>query len=232
MIVIDDADDLNDESANCFLKTLEEPPPRSVLILVGSNPERQLPTIVSRCQVVRFAPLPGDLMRTLLEENGVSDEAVRDRLVRLGAGSPGMALCAERSGAVGVSPNLPGRADANADRCRGAGSEVDGVRREGLRVGGAARSVAQLVIRLVIDFLDDVLTVAHGGERRARTGPEDEAAVRAMADRLTPEQVLAMLERCLEACEQVERSVLLVLVLEGLLDALAALTAAPEKMKR
>src|SRR5262249_30749997 len=42
VVVIDDADDLNEESANCFLKTLEEPPPRSVLILIGSQPERQL----------------------------------------------------------------------------------------------------------------------------------------------------------------------------------------------
>ena len=48
VIIIDDADDLNEESANCFLKTLEEPPPRSVLILIGSSPERQLPTMVVR----------------------------------------------------------------------------------------------------------------------------------------------------------------------------------------
>ena len=48
VVVIDGADDLNRESANCFLKTLEEPPPRSVLILIGSSPDRQLSTIVSR----------------------------------------------------------------------------------------------------------------------------------------------------------------------------------------
>src|SRR5208337_765045 len=54
VIVIDDADDLNEESANCFLKTLEEPPPRSLLILIGSSLDRQLPTILSRCHAVRF----------------------------------------------------------------------------------------------------------------------------------------------------------------------------------
>src|SRR5262245_23591155 len=48
--VIDDADDFNEESANSFLKTLEEPPPHSLLILIGSSADRQLPTIVSRCQ--------------------------------------------------------------------------------------------------------------------------------------------------------------------------------------
>src|SRR5262249_10173872 len=64
--ILDDADDLNEAAANCFLKTLEEPPPRSVLILVGTSPDRQLTTIVSRCQVVRFAPLPEELVAELL----------------------------------------------------------------------------------------------------------------------------------------------------------------------
>src|SRR5262249_39664149 len=45
--LLDDADDLNDAAANCFLKTLEEPPPRSVLILIGTTAERQLATILS-----------------------------------------------------------------------------------------------------------------------------------------------------------------------------------------
>src|SRR5262249_42813443 len=63
--ILEDADDLDDPitgnvAANCFLKTLEEPPPRSVFILVGSSVDRQLPTIVSRCQVVRFRPLAAE----------------------------------------------------------------------------------------------------------------------------------------------------------------------------
>src|SRR5256885_1120823 len=79
------------ESASCFLKTLEEPPPRSVLVLVGSSPDRQLPTIVSRCQVIRFAPLAPDLVAELLRAQGVDDAARVDRLARLSGGSPGMA---------------------------------------------------------------------------------------------------------------------------------------------
>lgn len=55
--IIDDADFLNQEGANSLLKTLEEPPPNSLLILVGTSEQRQLSTIVSRSQVVRFQPL-------------------------------------------------------------------------------------------------------------------------------------------------------------------------------
>ena len=52
--IIDDADFLNVEGANALLKTLEEPPPRCVMILIGMSAARQLPTIRSRCQIVRF----------------------------------------------------------------------------------------------------------------------------------------------------------------------------------
>src|SRR5256885_12928292 len=55
--IIDDADYLNKEGANCLLKTLEEPPPQSVPILIGTSEQRQLPTIRSRCQIVRFQSL-------------------------------------------------------------------------------------------------------------------------------------------------------------------------------
>ena len=89
VVVIDDADDLNAESANCFLKTLEEPPPGSVLILIGTSSDRQMPTIVSRCQVVRFRPPPQETVAELLQAGGVDDAAWRERLAQVSGGSPG-----------------------------------------------------------------------------------------------------------------------------------------------
>lgn len=64
--VIDDADFLNPEGANALLKTLEEPPPKSILILIGTSAARQLPTIRSRCRTVRFSPLETVPMVNLL----------------------------------------------------------------------------------------------------------------------------------------------------------------------
>ena len=68
--IIDDADFLNAEGANCLLKTLEEPPPQSVLILIGTSPAKQLPTIRSRCQLVRFRPLEPEMVAELLRRAG------------------------------------------------------------------------------------------------------------------------------------------------------------------
>ena len=58
--IIEDADYLNEEGANCLLKTLEEPPLGAVIILIGTSEQRQLPTIRSRCQVIRFQSLTGE----------------------------------------------------------------------------------------------------------------------------------------------------------------------------
>lgn len=61
-----DADHLSEEAANCLLKTLEEPPPGAVIMLVGTSLQRQLPTIRSRCQTVRFGLLPAATIEQIL----------------------------------------------------------------------------------------------------------------------------------------------------------------------
>jgi len=71
--IIDDADDFNQEGANSLLKTLEEPPPDSLLILLGTSATKQLPTIRSRCQIIRFSPLSERNLGTILYNTGVAE---------------------------------------------------------------------------------------------------------------------------------------------------------------
>lgn len=66
--IIDDADYFSQESANCLLKTLEEPPPGSVLIMLGASEQKQLQTIRSRSQVIRFLPLATEHIEELLRQ--------------------------------------------------------------------------------------------------------------------------------------------------------------------
>jgi len=69
VFVLEDAHTLNDQAANRLLKTLEEPPPFAHLVLLAPSPREVLPTIVSRCQLVRFDPLPS----ARIEERLVAD---------------------------------------------------------------------------------------------------------------------------------------------------------------
>jgi DNA polymerase-3 subunit delta' len=219
VVLIDDADDLNPESANCFLKTLEEPPPRSVLILIGSTPDRQLQTIVSRCQVIRFAPLPPQVVDALLQEQGIEDAALRARLVRLSAGSPGLAReLADPALWDFRRTLLDGLAKTpipSVDLSR----QWMGFVEEAGKESSAQRGRAQLVLRLLIDFLDDALTLSLNGVPR-RSEADDYPGLEALAGRASPDRLLEALERCMEADRHIDRRVQLVLALEGVVDAL------------
>lgn len=81
LAVIDDADLMNDAAANALLKTLEEPPDGAILFLIASNPDALLPTIRSRCQMVRFAPLPASDVAALLTEQQLVETPVEAELV-------------------------------------------------------------------------------------------------------------------------------------------------------
>jgi len=91
--IIDDADFLNQEGANCLLKTLEEPPPKSMITLIGTSEQKQLPTIRSRCQVIRFRPLPEETVAQLLVSQGLVDDSEQAaRLASMSGGSLQRAL--------------------------------------------------------------------------------------------------------------------------------------------
>ncbi|MBI4843347.1 MAG: hypothetical protein HY809_03355 [Nitrospirae bacterium] len=74
--IIDNSDEMNNETSNAFLSTLEAPAAKSIIILVSSKPGILLPTIRSRCQQVFFSPLPLKKMEELLREKvkGLDDE--------------------------------------------------------------------------------------------------------------------------------------------------------------
>jgi DNA polymerase III subunit delta' len=223
--LLDDADDLNQESGNCFLKTLEEPPPRSVFFLIGTTPERQLPTVVSRCQVIRFAPLAEDAVAGILRQHGVTDGKLLEWLVHLGHGSPGQALALADSALwdfrkVLVNGLLQPRTDSVAlskgllEFVADAGKEKAPQRRR-----------ASQVLRLLIEFFDDALAVRLGTSPRLGD-PEELVMLHRLAERVNPEKLLNILERCLEADIQIGRYIQLDLVLEALLDALGVALAA------
>jgi DNA polymerase-3 subunit delta' len=97
VFILDDAHGMNESSQNALLKSLEEPPPRSHLILVTSRPQGLRQTIRSRCQVLRFGPLSRQAVTTFLTERGVPEEEARLR-ASLAAGSLAAALVFESEG--------------------------------------------------------------------------------------------------------------------------------------
>lgn len=92
VFLIEDADRLNEQSSNSLLKTLEEPPPTTHLILLTARPASLLPTIRSRCQMIRFEPLkPAEVEAHLLRDKSVPPKDAR-LLASIARGSIGRAL--------------------------------------------------------------------------------------------------------------------------------------------
>ncbi|MGD2155673.1 MAG: DNA polymerase III subunit [Anaerolineales bacterium] len=85
-------DEANPNAANALLKTLEEPPNHAVLILTALDSESLLPTIVSRCEVIRLRPLPIDELMVGLQERWKLDPEQAFLLSHISGGRPGYAL--------------------------------------------------------------------------------------------------------------------------------------------
>ena len=92
VVIIDAADEMNVSAANALLKMLEEPPARTILLLISHQPSRLLPTIRSRCRTLRLAPLGAGDMQAALAQAGVELPEGSDHLAALAAGSVGDAL--------------------------------------------------------------------------------------------------------------------------------------------
>lgn len=90
--IIDAADDLNVNAANAILKTLEEPPPRGILLMVAHAPGRLLPTIRSRCRRLAFGPLEIQAAATFVQSRLGVDSEDATRLAAMADGAPGRAL--------------------------------------------------------------------------------------------------------------------------------------------
>jgi DNA polymerase-3 subunit delta' len=200
--IIDDADYLNQEGANCLLKTLEEPPPNSLIILIGTSEQRQLPTIRSRCQIVRFKPLPLELVATLISANGIAKTEEDARvLAALSDGSIERAVrFAEpelrefRQELLTRLANLFERSTAFA---ADVGAFVDAAGKD----APARRERLKFVLGIAADYYR-LLLLAQEGD---------------------PETIANCIERCLEAQQQVDANANQATLIECWVDDLAAL---------
>jgi DNA polymerase III subunit delta' len=104
LVIVDPADDMNTSAANALLKSLEEPPSRTLFVLIAHSVGRLLPTIRSRCQIVRFLPLAdADLLAALAAVGKGPEPASRAAMLSRAAGSPRNAIILADYGGVEIS---------------------------------------------------------------------------------------------------------------------------------
>ncbi len=166
VVIVDAADDMNPQAANALLKMLEEPPDRATLLLISHQPSGLLPTIRSRCRVLRLASLGPDDMARALAQAGADTGTDTAALAELSGGSVGAA----------VRLSLLGGLQTYAELVRLVGSLPQFDRARAVKLAEAAAARGGEEKRDLLFLLLDLLMA-----RLARTGatgapPQTEAA--------------------------------------------------------
>lgn len=220
--IILDADLLADEAANCLLKTLEEPPPEAVVILVGTALERQLPTIRSRCRIVRFRPLAADEVGRVLAADQATGQAAASRLHDCAAEAAGSLerarllldddLMAFRGQLLRILGTRPLR---GVDLCRDVLALVEAAGKE----APPRRARLRIVLEFALEFFRAALRRDTTGEEPA--DPALAAAVAAWGG--DAERATAGIARTLDGLDGIDRNANLTI----LVDAWTALLEEP-----
>lgn len=225
--LIDDADDLargQSESANVLLKTLEEPPPGTTIILLGTSVNRQLPTIVSRCQVLRFEPLDETEVITILKRTpDFEPRRPLEELARSSAGSVRLALLLDEPDVCQFRDEWL-RKLASLDPAAGdTPKALVKFAEEAGKEGVARRERLVLVSNIAIGFLNALQLKLCG--REGRHDPATRAASDAAAGfrPLDPAWVSRCIERTVDFQEHVAANIGLANAVEPWLDELSGL---------
>ena len=224
--VIDDADYLFAEGANALLKTLEEPPTKSVLILIGTSPAKQLPTIRSRCQLVRFGRLTTETVANLLVRQGMLEEPHKaQELAEYSEGSLTRALELNDPDLWSFRDKLFEQLAApeldSVDLAKAVASFVDAAG----KAASDRRARLRQIVRFATQFYRQSLLTQSGAPASEDSGLQhfvDRALASSQQD---VRRLLHQLERCVEAAEQIDRNANQTTLVECWLDDLASTPA-------
>jgi len=210
VFVVREAELLSIPSQNALLKTLEEPPPGVTIILTCTSAAELLATTRSRCQTLRFRPLPQAFVAGALVDAGVEDKQARF-WAAMTAGSVGRALRLAEGELYEFKRELVSRLGALSGSQTAGLAEllVETTQREakkqiradpGLAATLANRQAGQMLLELLASVFRDALAVAAGCDRPLVHADQADA-VGALAERFTP-PVLAEILTQLARCEQ------------------------------
>jgi DNA polymerase-3 subunit delta' len=178
-VLIDPADAMNPQAQNALLKTLEEPPDGTTLVLVSASPDALLPTIRSRCLRVPFAPIPLAAVAERLEAEGHPPEKAR-LAAALSGGSLGRALAVNDAALEAQAAAVLGAASLDPDD---AGAWLAFAREH-----GGDREEAQALCELMLVWLRDVAATQAGAPELALA--DLAAATHGAATALSPAEIL------------------------------------------
>lgn len=214
--ILTDVEKMREEAANAFLKLLEEPPPKTIFLLTTSRPEQLLPTIVSRCQRLRFDPLRADsIEQALIEREEMGGDAAA-MLSRMADGSYSRALELAQNEALMSSRELV------LDYFRAAyARNIDSLNGCIRKINNQGREQVKTVLGLMLRWVRDLLLYRSMGDEAPLVNVDQTEAVARFCDNLPDADLEGMVGLVEEAIHLAERNVRVPLVLTALSQALS-----------
>ena len=211
--ILEGADRLTEEAANSLLKTLEEPPAFTRFVLLTDQPSHCLPTIVSRCQRVRFQRLADEVLAALLVRHELCDAATAPAVARVSQGS------------LALAARMAKEWDEFRERCDRLSAAAPGPWLE-WSSPTERKELAPWVAHSLL-WLRDVALAGIGCEALVHH-PESVAAIRAQAGRMDRDRCLATAQRLAQWHESLEHMANPRLVGTMLREAWVSLLGTPE----
>ncbi|MEF8866601.1 MAG: DNA polymerase III subunit [Salinibacter sp.] len=214
--ILIDAEKMREEAANTFLKLLEEPPPQTVFLLTTNRPEQLLPTILSRCQQLRFDPLRPETIEQALVDREDMGLDTASTLARMADGSYSRALELAENDALMTSRELV------LDYFRAAYTQkVEPLDQCIQELKNQGRERVKSVLRLMLRWMRDLLLYRTMGDEAPLVNVDQKEAVARFCTNLPNADLEGMVTLVEEAVALTERNVRVPLVLTALAHGLA-----------
>lgn len=230
--IILDADCMGEEASNAFLKTLEEPPPQTIILMLSAQPQRLLPTILSRCLKISFGPVT--------DQDEAAWRGRLDPLLQEFVGSGASRVVKSYWLLAGITALLQESretirkaAEAEAESTE----NLDADAREKLedqmeaRVEGRYREERERLLEELYLWFADVLLHVEGADGKLLARPASSATTRQMAQRLSWQEASANVEAIEQIREALARNISEPLALEVGLLKLCANAASAEGVR-
>jgi len=215
VVIIDTAELMSEDAANALLKTLEEPPPQVLILLLTANEEALLPTIRSRCRRLQLLPLDkNQMVNKLVNEHQVQPEDA-EKLARLSRGCFGWAI-----NALAEESDLLKRREEELDRlnhaCQSGLDSRFSFANEMATLFYQDRDAAKESLYLWLRWWRDLLLIKEGGEEYIHNTDRHEQ-LRLQATQLTTLKIVEFIKRILDTLEALDSNANARLALEVLM---------------
>ncbi len=231
IFIIKEADRMNEEASNCLLKTLEEPSPNTIIILIANTMTPIKDTIRSRCQIIRFQPIPSHLIESQLTGKSEADDIKIGWISRFCNGSLGNALHLLDDNHYEINNNIVTRiTEPDLDNLVFAEEVIDSYLSDGDSLE-EKRQILKNILHCLLQLYRDLLVVKVMNIRDIQqtkislfnAGRED--TLQKYSNYLSQEQIMYVIDEILESLKYIDLNLNINLLVENIITRITVLNS-------